>query len=101
MANLSNIITIPKRIADIYNKLYKETSKLHKTSASIGFIKKALYHQVCPKFAQIKAQYINKEDQEQAERKLMLQHLNKHIVDMKNAIELFRRISKELYQTVG
>ena len=55
-------INHPKRIAEYYNKLYWLTIKLHNTTASIGFIKKALYALVTPKFAQIKKQFVNDEE---------------------------------------
>ena len=48
--NLS-IIDIPlNSVANIYIKM-KTSSKLHNTSASIAFIKKALFVDVIPKFA--------------------------------------------------
>ena len=43
----------------MYNKLYSITSKLHKTTSSIGFIKKALHNNVIPKFSQIKEKFVN------------------------------------------
>ena len=54
MANLSTCFAYKNRIADIYNKQYSITSKLHKTALSIGFIKKALRNNAIPKFAQIR-----------------------------------------------
>ena len=61
MANENTPLNFPKRIAEYYNKLYWLTIKLHNTAASIGFIKKALYAHVTPKFAQIKGQFVNAE----------------------------------------
>ena len=60
MANLSIINILPNRVADIYIKLKSITSKLHNTSASIAFIKEALFLDVIPKFAIAKWQFINK-----------------------------------------
>ena len=51
MANLSIINILPNRVADIYIKLKRITSKLHNTSASVAFIKKTLIVDVIPKFA--------------------------------------------------
>ena len=51
MAILSIINILPNRVANIYIKLKSVTSKLHNTSASIAFIKKALLVDVIPKFA--------------------------------------------------
>ena len=51
MVNLS-IIDIPlNSVTNIYIKMKTITSKLHNTSASIAFIKKALFVDVIPKFA--------------------------------------------------
>ena len=63
MANLFNGFITTNHIADIYNKFIKVTSKLHKTSSSIGFIKKALHHNVTPTFAEIRGQFVNNKDQ--------------------------------------
>ena len=60
---------------DVYIKLKSITSKLHNTSASIGFIKKALFVDVIPKFAIVKGQFINETDSLTAPRKLMKSHL--------------------------
>ena len=53
MANFSIIKYLPKRIAVKKKDLSNVTSKIHKTTGSIGFIKKALYHEITPKFAQV------------------------------------------------
>ena len=63
MANLLNGFTTTNHIADIYKKFIKVTSKLHKTSSSIGFIKKALHHNVTTTFAEIRGQFVNNKDQ--------------------------------------
>ena len=83
MAKLSTDFILTTHIAEIYNKLYNTTSKLHISAWRIAFIKKALQHQVTPKFAQINGQFINKQDQIDAQRKLMLSHLNKHVITLK------------------
>ena len=72
MANLLNGFINTNGIADIYNKFIKVTSKLHKTSSSIGFIKKALHHNVTPTFAKIRGQFVNNKDQLDAERKIVV-----------------------------
>ena len=56
MANLSLIQIITHRVAETYHQLKLVTSKLHKTSSSIGFIKKALHYDVVPTFAISKIQ---------------------------------------------
>ena len=97
MANLYKHFKIPKRIAVIYNKFHHLTSKLHKTSASIGFIKKTLFHRVTPKFAEIKGQFINQKDRYEAERRLITSHLNKHIEDLKAIAKEHEDVKQELY----
>ena len=37
----------------MFNKPHNTKRKLHKTASSIGFIKKALYNKLAPRFAQI------------------------------------------------
>ena len=59
MANLSIINILPNHVADIYIDLKSGTSKLHNASASIAFIKKALFVDVIPKFATVKVQFIS------------------------------------------
>ena len=49
LSNLSIINILPNRVTDIYIKLKSITSKLYDTSASIAFIKKALFD-VIPKY---------------------------------------------------
>ena len=63
MANLLNGFITTNGIADICNKFIKvNLSKLHKTLSSIGFIKKALHHNVTHTFAKIIDQFVNKKD---------------------------------------
>ena len=59
----------------IYIKLKSITSKLHDTSASIAFIKKALFVDVITKFAIVKGQFVNETYSLTASRKLMKSHL--------------------------
>ena len=50
-------------------------SKLHNTSASIAFIKKALFVDMISKFAVVKGWFINEMDSSIASHKLMKSHL--------------------------
>ena len=84
MANLSIINILPNRVADIYIKLKRITSKLHNTSASIAFIKKVLFADVILKFALVKGQFINKTDSLTASRNLIESHLTKQVQDLYN-----------------
>ena len=52
------INNIPGGIANIYRELRLTTSKLQKTTSSIGFIEHALHWHVTPKFAIIKVQFL-------------------------------------------
>ena len=88
------------RIAEIYNKLDNTTSKLHKSGPSIGLKKKAPYHKVTQKFAQISGQFINKQDQIDAERKLMLSHLNRHVLTLKELSHKLSQLDKNLLEQV-
>ena len=67
MANLLNF-KLPKRITVLHSDLYWLSVKLHKSSSSIGFIKKCLYLNVIPKFATLRGQFLNKNERHAAER---------------------------------
>ena len=79
MANLSIVKLLPKRGAELYKELKNITSILHRTSGSIGFIKKALHNEVTPKFAQVKGNFININDRFKSEKSILLSHLNNHV----------------------
>ena len=96
MANLLNRFVTTNGIADIYNEFIKVTSKLHKTSSSIGFIKKALHHNMTLTFAEIKRQFVNNKDQLDAERKLMISHLTHHDLKLKEIKNKHRTLGPEL-----
>ena len=51
MTNLSITKQLPKRIAKLHKELENTTMKLNRTARSIGVIKKALHHEITPKFA--------------------------------------------------
>ena len=59
MANLSIVKLLAKLVAKLYKEIKNITLKLHRTSRSIGFIKKALHNEVTPKFAEGKYDFIN------------------------------------------
>ena len=86
------------RIGEMYHKLYNTISKLHKSASSIGFIKKALHHKVTPKFAQINGQFINKQDQNDAEQKLMLSHSNRHVLTLKELTHKLSELDNDLLE---
>ena len=58
MVNKTLINILHKRITEDYKKLRKVINKLHKSSSSISFIKKALYNNVIPTFAKVKGRFL-------------------------------------------
>ena len=101
MASLSIINILPNRVADICIKLKSITSKLHNRSASIAFIKKALFVDVITKFAMVKGQFINEPDSLTASRKLMKIHLTKHVQDLYNLLMQYNDLKLILYSNSG
>ena len=83
MANLTTCFASKNRIANICNKIYIVSCKLHKTASSIGLVKKALHNNVIPKFAQVKVQFVNRHEHIQVGRKPMLSHLNRNVSNLK------------------
>ena len=71
------------------------------TSASIAFIKKALFVDVIPKFAMVKGQFINETDSLTASRKLMKSHLTKHVQDLYNLSMQYNDLKSLLYSNSG
>ena len=61
-----------------------------------GFIKKALYAHVTPKFAQIKGQFVNNKEKHEAKRRLMLSHVSKHWKYCKETTKEHHEISGKL-----
>ena len=59
IANLSILKRLPKRITKLYKELKNMASKVHRTAGSISFKKTVLHHEVIPKFAQVKINFIN------------------------------------------
>ena len=78
MANNLFINILPRRITVFYFKLKYTTSKIQKTASSIGFINHALAINVTPKFAKVNGQFIDVKDRLDAERKLLISHLQNH-----------------------
>ena len=74
MANFSIIKYLPKRIAVKEKDLSNVTSKIHKTAGSIGFIKKALYHE-----------------------SILLPHLNDHVCSLKSLCKKHYSLCSELF----
>ena len=81
MANLLICNILYGRVATYYNKFKKTISKLHKSSSSVAFIKKALNNNITPTFAKIKRQFLKTKSN--AEKDLMRGHINKHYNDIR------------------
>ena len=101
MANLSLLNILPDRVAVHFIQLKRITSKMHKTSSSIAFIKKAIHNAVTPTFAKVKGQFINKKDQLISEKFIMKSHLNKHYKTLHHLIEKQRFILLLIKNSAG
>ena len=88
MANLLNF-KLPETTAVLYNNLYWLSMKLHKSSSSIGFVKKCLYLNVIPKFATLRGKFLSKNERHATERNLLVSHSMKHINDLKQQLAFF------------
>ena len=53
-------------------RIEKHNIKLHWTVESLGFIKKALHHEVTPKFLQVKRNFINVNDKYKSEKCILV-----------------------------
>ena len=88
MANLLNF-KLPETTVVLYNNLYWLSMKLHKSSSSIGFVKKCLYLNVIPKFATLRSKFLSRNERHATERNLLVSHSMKHINDLKQQLAFF------------
>ena len=100
MANLLNF-KLSKRIAVLYNNLYWLSVKLHKSSSSVGSIKKCLNLNVIAKFATLRGQFLNKNEIHAAERNLLISHSTKHVNDLKQLLLKDRKRTDQLKSSTG
>ena len=101
MAFFSIVKCLRKRIAVKKRYLSNITSKIYKTAGSIGFIKKPLYHEIRPKFAQVQGNFINKNDKYKAQKSILLSHLNDHVCSLKILCKIHYCLCTELKQLTG
>ena len=87
MVNLPKHKFIPRPVTTDFNKLISITSKVQRRAPSIGFVKKALYLEVTPKFVLVKGQFKTEIDKWKCERKVMLSHLQDHKNTLKSLIK--------------
>ena len=93
--------TLPGRIAITIKELKSPTSKLQKTASSIGFIEHALYHQITPKFANVKGQFLHRADKWKAEKSIPLSHLKTHKKSVKNLSIRYNELMEKLKRKIG
>ena len=84
MASYYLIRKLPRHIAVEYYKLKSSSSKIRRTSSSIGFIYKAIFYEIIPTFAKVKGKFVNKEDKSKAEKSILQSHLTIHRHNLKN-----------------
>ena len=103
MANLSIINILSNCVADINIKVRSITSKLHNTSTSVAFIKKALFLvlDVISNFAMVKGQFVNETDSLTASHKFMKSRLTKHVQDLYNLSIQYNDLKSLLYSNSG
>ena len=103
IANLSIINILSNCVADIYIKVRSIKSKLHNTSTSVAFIKKALFLvlDVISNFAMVKGQFVNETDSLTASHKLMKSPLTKHVQDLYNLSIQYNDLKSLLYSNSG
>ena len=99
MANLFTNEKLPKHVAIMYKHLRSVTSKLHRTSGSISFTKKALYHEIIPKFARVNSNSMNKNDQYKSKRSILSSHLNEHVNALKSLVSKHYVLKEKLKLT--
>ena len=93
--------TLPGRIAITVKELKSTTSKLQKTGSSIGFIENTLYHQITPKFANVKGQFLHTADKWKAEKSILLSHLKTHKKSVKNLSICYDELLEKLKSKIG
>ena len=101
MANAYIIHKLPRRIAKHYFPLRNTISKIQKTSASIGFVKKALYNNVTPTFAKISGCFANEVSKKKSEKILLRSHLSDHYATLRNLTSTLSKLLDELIRVAG
>ena len=64
-------------------------------------IKKALYHEIIPKFARAHGNFINKNEQYKSERSVLCSHLNEHVHTLKSLVWKQYVLKEKLKQVTG
>ena len=80
--------------------LQSTTSKLQNTASSIGFIEHALYHQITPKFANVKGQFLHTGDKWKAEKSILVSHLKTHKKSVDNLSIRYNKLLDKLKSNI-
>ena len=92
---------LPRDIVVEYCKLKSLSSKIQRTSSSVGFIYKAIYHEVIPTFAKVKGQFVNMKDKYKAEKSILQSHVTAHKHTLKDLCIKYTVILDSLKNKVG
>ena len=92
---------LPRDIVVEYCKLKSLSSKIQRTSSSVGFIYKAIYHEVIPTFAKVKGQFVNMKDKYKAEKSILQSHVTAHKHTLKDLCIKYTVILDSLKNRVG
>ena len=101
MASYYLIRKLPRHITIEYYKLKWLSSKIQRTSSSVGFIHKAIYHEIIPTFAKVNGQFVYIKDKYKAEKIILQSHLTVHKHNLKNLCVKYTVISDSLKNKVG
>ena len=82
-------------------ELKSTTSKLQNTASSTGFIEHALYHQITPKFANVKGQFLHTGDKWKAEKSILVSHLKTHKKSVDNLSIRHDELLDKLKSNIG
>ena len=63
---------LPRHIVENYFKLTSSSSKIQRTSSSIGFLNQALFDQITPTFAKVKGHFDSLKDKYNAEKSILI-----------------------------
>ena len=101
MVNLFIYCILYNCVANYSNKMKKILWKLHKSSCSTAFNKKALYNKVMPTFAKVKGQFLNVNLKLNAKNDLVKSHLNEHFNDIRDLRLEYNAVKDKLEGEIG
>ena len=104
MADLPVISNLPRRTTVIY----KDIQNVNDTSICriytdwiYNWIYKALFNEVTPKFAQVRGNFINKNDKQKSEWSIFLSDLNDHFIRLKTLVSTQHQLIDKLKPLTG